>query len=442
MEYPPILRSNDGVRQSAEAEEPRRSVSEASDASDEQPEAIRINTGGSRHRERGGRMSEDLDHKEEEDGEADLDLLDEEERIALMQVDREQHKKRRRRSTEAASTETLPFGLSNLSGVKAGGKSRGCIVFLLACIVILAIVPLFQWLSYTSGFSSNSAHQVVSAGQEALDEYSGGFFPYQQPKSESKKLDPDTTEITLPFYDKDRAGLVTGSKGTGVKGSAKGSKKQPIAKFQASSNDAAGNYGLKRASDAISRVDRAFEGWATPEESLEHFESWAAQKSKQIGVTSIEAMKAEAERDADLIARLKSMVAHKKMGGTTSKLKQLNMDMLFNGTFYAARENIDWSDEDVDVGVFSFRDPATGDIVIQDVTHLKKEKTGMGEVAKGGGKVILAHGNDLRDVSRIELSFFLQSNLPSLLSITVTTSPSTDTSSRRTWATSCCSPTN
>lgn len=37
------------------------------------------------------------------------------------------------------------------------------------------------------------------------------------------------------------------------------------------------------------------------------------------------------------------------------------------------------------------------DIIVEDVTHLQKDLTGMGEVAKGGGKVTIALGRDIRD---------------------------------------------
>ena len=40
-----------------------------------------------------------------------------------------------------------------------------------------------------------------------------------------------------------------------------------------------------------------------------------------------------------------------------------------------------------------------GDIVLEDVTHLRKDMTGAGEVAKGGGKVTYVKGSDIRDVS-------------------------------------------
>lgn len=60
---------------------------------------------------------------------------------------------------------------------------------------------------------------------------------------------------------------------------------------------------------------------------------------------------------------------------------------------------------DPDEGVFTFIDEQTGDLIVQDVTHRRVEKTGEGQVAKGGGKVILVHGKDLVDVSSSTASY-------------------------------------
>lgn len=49
--------------------------------------------------------------------------------------------------------------------------------------------------------------------------------------------------------------------------------------------------------------------------------------------------------------------------------------------------------------MFSYIDPATSDIILEDVTHLRKNRTGKGEVAKGGGKVTYVRRQDVKDVS-------------------------------------------
>ena len=54
---------------------------------------------------------------------------------------------------------------------------------------------------------------------------------------------------------------------------------------------------------------------------------------------------------------------------------------------------------DPDEGVFSYIDPATSDIILEDVTHLRRNRTGKGEVAKGGGKVTYVRREDVKDVS-------------------------------------------
>lgn len=38
-----------------------------------------------------------------------------------------------------------------------------------------------------------------------------------------------------------------------------------------------------------------------------------------------------------------------------------------------------------------------GNLIVQDVTSLRKEKTGEGEVAKGGGKVTFVRRSDVKD---------------------------------------------
>ncbi|PWN38808.1 hypothetical protein IE81DRAFT_354572, partial [Ceraceosorus guamensis] len=60
---------------------------------------------------------------------------------------------------------------------------------------------------------------------------------------------------------------------------------------------------------------------------------------------------------------------------------------------------------DPDVGVFTHVDPVTHDIIVQDVTHLRKEKTGKGEVAKGGGKVTYVKGDDVLDNHGMKLKW-------------------------------------
>ncbi len=75
------------------------------------------------------------------------------------------------------------------------------------------------------------------------------------------------------------------------------------------------------------------------------------------------------------------------------------MDLLFNGTFFAQKADINWSKEDPDEGVFSYLDPHTRDLILQDVTHARVERTGEGKVAPGGGKVVLVRAQDMKDVS-------------------------------------------
>jgi hypothetical protein len=81
-----------------------------------------------------------------------------------------------------------------------------------------------------------------------------------------------------------------------------------------------------------------------------------------------------------------------------SSLLPITMDSVFDGTFSANAQTLKWCAEDPDEGVFT-KTNMDGDIVLEDVTHLRKAKLGTGDVAKGGGLVTLVKGTDIRDVS-------------------------------------------
>lgn len=54
---------------------------------------------------------------------------------------------------------------------------------------------------------------------------------------------------------------------------------------------------------------------------------------------------------------------------------------------------------DPDEGVFTHVDVETRDIILEDVTHARVDRTGKGQVAAGGGKVTFVRGQDVKDVS-------------------------------------------
>ncbi|UZJ54602.1 hypothetical protein CBS101457_003922 [Exobasidium rhododendri] len=88
----------------------------------------------------------------------------------------------------------------------------------------------------------------------------------------------------------------------------------------------------------------------------------------------------------------------------SSSLLSITMDNVFDATFSVASRTLIWCPEDPDEGVFVTRN-ADGDIILEDVTHLKREMTGLGEVAKGGGLVNFVRGRDIRDADGRQLDF-------------------------------------
>ena len=82
-----------------------------------------------------------------------------------------------------------------------------------------------------------------------------------------------------------------------------------------------------------------------------------------------------------------------------SKNKEpITMDEVMDSYFRADHNRLDWNADDPDEGVFQGQDSSLN-IVLEDVTYLRKESTGEGTVAKGGGKVILVRATDVIDVS-------------------------------------------
>jgi dipeptidyl aminopeptidase len=144
-------------------------------------------------------------------------------------------------------------------------------------------------------------------------------------------------------------------------------------KYAASSNDAEGHYGLAEAPGFA--FNEAVPGWATPGEA-----------DKVLGLAKGTTRKALADQ------------------GLTA-LKPKSMDIIFNGTLATVRADLAWSAEDKDDGVFMRKDPATSDIIFQDVTHARLQMTGQGKVGPGGGQVTFVHGKDVRDQTGQQLAW-------------------------------------
>lgn len=78
-------------------------------------------------------------------------------------------------------------------------------------------------------------------------------------------------------------------------------------------------------------------------------------------------------------------------------LMPLDMDTVFGGTLAPQTSDLTWSEEDPDEGVFSHVDWARRDIWLEDVTHARHQKTGSGNVAPFGGKVLMVEGKNVLD---------------------------------------------
>ncbi|KAJ1036443.1 hypothetical protein NDA13_000323 [Ustilago tritici] len=76
-------------------------------------------------------------------------------------------------------------------------------------------------------------------------------------------------------------------------------------------------------------------------------------------------------------------------------LMPLDMDTVFGGTLAPQTSDLTWSEEDPDEGVFSHVDWARRDIWLEDVTHARKQKMGVGTVAPFGGKVLMVEGKNV-----------------------------------------------
>lgn len=142
-------------------------------------------------------------------------------------------------------------------------------------------------------------------------------------------------------------------------------------KYAASTNDVNGAFGIKHAPGLS--LNEAVAGWSTPE---------------------------EADRELNLPP---GTTSHELSHAGFKKMRSITMDVIFNGTLQPTDTSFQWSPEDPDKGVFIRQ--VAGDLVLEDVTHARKDRTGLGEVAKGGGKVTYVRGDDVKDAQGRKLSW-------------------------------------
>lgn len=78
-------------------------------------------------------------------------------------------------------------------------------------------------------------------------------------------------------------------------------------------------------------------------------------------------------------------------------LMPLDMDTVFGGTLSPQSSDLTWCEQDPDQGVFSHVDWAKRNIWLEDVTHARHQKTGLGKVASFGGKSLIVQGKNVVD---------------------------------------------
>ncbi|PWN51773.1 hypothetical protein IE53DRAFT_385868 [Violaceomyces palustris] len=137
-----------------------------------------------------------------------------------------------------------------------------------------------------------------------------------------------------------------------------------VTKQLASKNDEKGRWGLSHAKGF--KVDFHIPGWSSISEAAR-------------------------------ISGIDQRELEKELEGIKGGLRQLTMDSVMKRIFSPKQSDLAWSEEDPDEGVFTHVDWLKRDIYVQDVTHARKEKTGKGEVAKNGGKVLYVEGKNVKD---------------------------------------------
>ncbi|KAE8225690.1 hypothetical protein CF326_g7826 [Tilletia indica] len=224
-------------------------------------------------------------------------------------------------------------------------KLKGFFTVLAIISAALLLIPLLQWLS-SAPFASSPLGEAIASipgiKNTTIFNITLGSIP-------SLPQDHENHTPAIP-----EVGTLTGNLPS-------------ASKYGASADTAFGNWGLGRAKAGGFQTQFYLPGWGD-----------ALSASKVLGIP------APPKNDA----------------GQTSAadhLRPLTMDNVLDGTFYAARSDLAWCPEDPDEGVFSHVDPITKDIILEDVTHARLNRTGVGKVAVGGGYSLFVRGDDVTD---------------------------------------------
>ncbi|KAK0521815.1 Dipeptidyl peptidase 4 [Tilletia horrida] len=277
----------------------------------------------------------------------DLDLEDPDtlaDEVALIQKHRDGRTGFRRKAPPA------PLG-------RLLGRVRGTVIVLSIICGAFVLIPLLQWLS-SSPFASSPLGEALAAIPGVKNS------TFYNLTIGTGTMDPAYKENTSPAIPE--VGTLTGN--------------LPSAnKFGASANTEAGGWGLGRARAAGFLPHFHIAGWADP-----------ASAAHALGVTVVPGWSPASQASPDV-------KPDPSAGSGAEHLRQLTMDDVFDGTFSARTSDLAWAPEDPDEGVFSHVDQRTKDIILEDVTHARVNKTGQGKVAAGGGRVLYVKGDDVRD---------------------------------------------
>ncbi|KAE8224441.1 hypothetical protein CF319_g2667 [Tilletia indica] len=212
-------------------------------------------------------------------------------------------------------------------------KLKGFFTVLAIISAALLLIPLLQWLS-SAPFASSPLGEAIASIPGIKNTT---IFNITIGSTPSLPQDHEDHTPAIP-----EVGTLTGNLPS-------------ASKYGASADTAVGSWGLGRAKAGGFQTQFYLPGWGD-----------ALSASKVLGIP------APPKNDA----------------GQTSAadhLRPLTMDNVLDGTFYAARSDLAWCPEDPDEGVFSHVDPITKDIILEDVTHARLNRTGVGKVAIGGG---------------------------------------------------------
>ncbi|KAL9939987.1 hypothetical protein V8E36_000692 [Tilletia maclaganii] len=286
------------------------------------------------------KMTDDLDLEDPESLEDDVALL----------------QKQRARSSSAASRSA--WGNTHRGSARGSisrllSRARGTIIVLSIVCAAFILVPLIQWLS-SAPFASSPLGEALAAipGLRNTSLY-------------NLTIGHDGTTTDGP-HENTAAAIPEIGTLTGHLPSA--------SKYGASADTKEGAWGLGRARAAGFIPQLHIAGWAD-----------AATAARELNLT--------------IFPGLDPAMPDAKLAPETSgdRLRQLTMDDVFDPMFTPARSDLAWAPEDPDEGVFSHVDPVTRDIILEDVTHARLNRTGKGKVAPGGGRVLYVKGDDVKD---------------------------------------------